>query len=127
MSEVLMLIFTGVIAVSTVVYSVFSIRLWKATRSSVDMARYTAFMNLMVQLDAYVKEAKLHGRPEAVLYEQLGSMLVELGIDRFLKDVDLKNDKDAIEYFAKIEGMLRGHNIDPNNVPWFRKILKSKE
>ncbi len=126
MSQTLIVLFTGVIAASTLVYSFYSIRLWKATRSSADIARFTAFMSLLTQLVKYIEDAKREGKPEAVFLDQLGVMIAEFGFDRFLSDIDFKKDKDAREYFAKIEGLLRGHNIDPDSVPIlktaFRKI-----
>lgn len=123
-TDIVMLIFTGVIAVSTVFYTVYSIRLWRATRASVDLARYTAFMNLMIQLGQYTEDAKRKGQPEAGLLEQFVIMVGEFGFEQFLVEMDIKNDPVAREYFGKIEGMLRAINLDPNSVPWFRPILK---
>ena len=62
MSQALILIFTGVIAASTLVYTFYSIRLWRATRSSADIARFTAFMSLLTQLMKYQL------RPSAVFF-----------------------------------------------------------
>ena len=123
-NDIVMLIFTGVIAVSTVFYTVFSIRLWRATRASVDLARYTSFLNLMTQLTQHTENAKKMGQPEAVFLEQFVSMVGEFGFERFLDELDIKNDPVAREYFGKIGGMLRAINLDPNSVPWFRPILK---
>lgn len=124
MPEIIMIIFTGVIALSTVVYAFYSVRLWRATRASVDLARYTAFLNLMTQLGQYAEDAKRKGLPEAVLLEQFGNMLAEFGFERFLEEIDFKNDTEAHQYFGKIEGMLRAYSIDPYTVAWFRPILK---
>jgi hypothetical protein len=124
MSDVLMIVFTGVIAASTVIYTTYSVRLWKATRASVDLARYTAFMNLMVQFNQKAEEAKRKGLPEAIFLEQFGTMLIEFGFERFLDEIDFKRDKHAIEYFSKIEAMLRGFGVDPNDVSWFRPVLR---
>ena len=123
-TSIIMLIFTGVIAVSTVFYTFYSIQLWKATRASVDLARYTGFMNLMIQLSQHTEDAKRKGLPEAVILEQFVNILGEFGFERFLEEVDIRDDPIAREYFGKIEGMLRAINLDPNSVPWFRLILK---
>src|SRR5437660_3803621 len=126
MSQTLIVIFTAVIAASTLVYTFYSIRLWKATRTSADIARFTAFMSLLTQLAKYIEDAKREGKPEAIVLDQLGGMMAEFGFERFLSEINFKKDKDAREYFAKIEGILRGHGIDPDRVPIlktaFRKI-----
>lgn len=124
MTNTLLVVFTAIIAMSTIVYTVYSARLWKATRASVDISRYVAFMNLMLQLNQQAEEAKRKGLPEAALLEQFGNMLAEFGFERFLDDIDFKKDKYAIEYFSKIEGMIRGFGVDPNNVSWFRPVLR---
>jgi hypothetical protein len=63
LSEAIMIVFTGVIAVSTVIYTIFSAKLWKSTRSSVNIARYTGFLNLMVMLNNSIEEAEKKGSP----------------------------------------------------------------
>ena len=51
------------------------------------------------------------------------TLVAEIGLQRFLDDIDLKKNKDAREYFSKIEGMFRGHGIDPETIPCLRVIL----
>lgn len=51
-------------------------------------------------------------------------MIAEFGFDRFLQDIDFTKDKAAREYFSKIEGMLRGHNIDPDSVPVLKTAFR---
>lgn len=127
MTEVMMLIFTGVIAFATIVYCYFSYQLWRVTRASVDIARYAAFSNLLMQLTTYISDAKAKNLPEATLLEQVTNMAAEFGFDKFLTELDLVNDKSAHLYFGKIEGILRGHNIDPLTIPWFRPIARQLE
>ena len=127
MSEIVMIIFTGVIAISTIAYTYFSYRLWKSTRASVDLARYSAFLNLLMQLDSSLKEAKSKNLPESKLLEQMTMMISEFGFDQMLGELNISKDKEAGLYFAKIEGILRGNNIDPQSVPWFRPIARRLE
>jgi len=123
-TELVILIFTGVIAALTVAYTIYLAKLWRATIASVDIARYMAFMNLLAQLSNYAEDAKRRGLPEAVFLEQFGTILAEFGFEKFLDEIDLSKNKDALQYFSKIEGMLRVYNIDPSSVSWFRPILK---
>ncbi len=124
LTEIIMLVFTGVIAGSTVMYTIFSRKLWKATRSSVDIARYTGFLNLMVMLNNSIEDAKRKGLPEAIMLQQLGNIMGEFGFKRFLDDIDFDKDKEDREYFEKFEELFRNNNIDPNSISWFRPILK---
>src|SRR6266545_62780 len=93
-----MLLFTGVIAASTVVYTIYSIRLWKATRASAEISRYTLFISFMMELDRQVQLAKLQQRPDAAFLEQFEKMLFEHGARSILADVDLKKNPQLAEY-----------------------------
>lgn len=119
-----MLLFTGVIAISTVCYTIFSSRLWKTTQASVDLARYSEFLNLMLMLSKYVEDAKKQGMPETDKLQQLLNIMGEFGFKRFLDDVDFKKDKLVLEYVENLETFFLNNNIDPSIIPFFRPIFE---
>jgi len=102
MTEIIMIVFTGVISVSTVCYTVYSSRLWKTTQATLDLARYTEFLNLILMLSKYVEDAKKQGVPETDKLQQLLNLMSEFGFKRFLEDVDFKKDKLAMEYVENL-------------------------
>ena len=55
-SDTLMVIFTGVIATATVVYVIYSHKLWKETARNADIMRYYATLDFLLQL--YHEEIK---------------------------------------------------------------------
>ena len=59
MNETLMTVFTAVIAVSTVIYTIVTIKLWKATMSSVDVAKATVLMSYLTTLAQEVEKIKI--------------------------------------------------------------------
>ena len=125
--NVLMVIFTAVIAASTIVYTVMSYRQWQATKFSADLTRLTAFINLMFQYHQWVEEQKKLGTPGISVFEQFEPVMVELGItELFVKHVDLKKNRRAVAYLSQLEGILRANNIDPDSIPplrpFFRKL-----
>src|SRR5215216_6774678 len=103
MKEVLMIIFVGVSAISTAVYAFYSMRLWKATRLSADIGRYTLFLSFLLQLHKYAEEARELNKPEATILEQIELMIMELGVDHILKDIDFEKDKAMREYIVRLE------------------------
>ena len=123
MTDIVMLIFTGVISLSTLLYTIYSRRLWKETQRSVDIARYTGFFNLMILLSNRIEDAKKQGLPEAELLDQIGGFLAEFSFTKFLEELDLSKDKDAHQYFCNIEKIMRANNMDPNKISWFKPIL----
>ena len=124
MYEIGTLIFTGVIAISTCIYSYYSAKLWKATLASVDIARYTTFMNYMTTLGQQIEQTKVTDPQGAAFLEQFAMLMGEFAIERFLEDVDFKKNAEVRDYFNKIEVMFRARNVDPQSIPWLRVVLK---
>ena len=121
-ADVVTLIFSGVIAVSTVIYTLFSIRLWTATRLSADIARYTLFLNFTFELHRQVEFAKATNKPDALALAQFEQVILELGVKSLLKGVDLKKNPELAEYLARLDGMLRTTN--PNDAAWLRQVIQ---
>ncbi|MFZ5994114.1 MAG: hypothetical protein ACOYU4_03900 [Thermodesulfobacteriota bacterium] len=123
MNEWLMVIFTAVIAISTVVYTVFSYRLWKATKATCDIARYTAFMAYLGTLAQEIDKSRGKNPVGAQFLENLMSIMAEAGFESFMKDIDLNKNPEARDFLVKLEGMFRGHGVDPMSIPMLRPIM----
>ncbi|MBA3767017.1 MAG: hypothetical protein H0W99_08525 [Acidobacteria bacterium] len=61
MSEYIAIVFTGMAAVATIVYTFYSIQLWRASRASVEVARLSAFVNLLTQVNNSCYADKIEG------------------------------------------------------------------
>lgn len=122
MYEWVMVAFTAVIAISTSIYTYYSHKLWKATRLASDIARFNTFMAYLTTLTNEAARVKDSNHELARLYEQLGILITEVGISKFIEDADLKKNPEARDFFNKLEGMLRGKGIDVNAIPWMRII-----
>ncbi len=123
-STLTMLLLTGVIAASTVIYTFYSIRLWKATRLSADISRYTLFLNFIFELDRQVQLAKVAQRPDALFLEQFEKVMVEQGLQSILRGVDLRENAELAELLARLDGMLRTSNLNPADVSWLNSLLQ---
>lgn len=60
----------------------------------------------------------------AAFLENFMSILAEAGFESFMKDIDLNKNPEAREFIVKLEGMFRGHGVDPMNIPMLRPIMK---
>jgi hypothetical protein len=117
-------VFTGVIAAATIAYTYFAHKQWKAARAQADIARYVAFASVLQTLANETEKARSADPNSAVLLEAFLGLMTELGFERMAEEFNLAKDQGAREYFARIEGMLRAHGIDPAQVPWMRPIMK---
>jgi hypothetical protein len=124
LNDPLTIVFTAVIAGSTVVYTVLTRRLWKTTRNSVDIARYNAFMAYMTALIGQIERMKATDAAAAKLLEAFSSVVAEVAINRFLTEVDFTHDADARNAFTRIADVLRAHGVDPAAVPGLGDVFK---
>jgi hypothetical protein len=115
------LLLTAVIATSTVVYTVYSIRLWKATRLSADISRYTLFISFIMEMDRQVQIAKATNRPDAAFLEQFSRLLMENGMKAVFRGVDLKKNQELAQFISEMDGMLRASNLP--DAPWLRGLI----
>ena len=76
LNDILMVGFTAMIAVSTVVYTVVTHRLWKATQASVDVAKATA---LMAYLSTIANEIETNRETNPQSADQRGLIVGERG------------------------------------------------
>ena len=124
MNETLMTVFTAVIAVSTVIYTIVTIKLWKATMSSVDVAKATVLMSYLTTLAQEVEKIKIDNPQAALLLQQVAMMVTEAAMERFVEDVNLSKQPRVRDSLNKLDGLLRAQGIDPQTIPWFRPIAE---
>jgi len=124
MNETLMTVFTAVIAVSTVIYTIVTIKLWKATMSSVDVAKATVLMSYLTTLAQEVEKIKIDNPQAALLLQQVAMLVTEAAMERFVEDVNLSKQPRVRDSLNKLDGLLRAQGIDPQTIPWFRPIAE---
>jgi len=124
MQDWIMIAFTGTIAVATIFYTVFTRRLWRITKRSVDIARYTTMVNYVTLLSAEIEKSKQSDPSAAKLLEAMSAMVVETGVESMLDEVDFRKEPKLARDYRKIEEIVRSHGVDPRQVPWFRPILE---
>ncbi|MBZ5594339.1 MAG: hypothetical protein LAP39_19020 [Acidobacteriia bacterium] len=124
MNEVLMTVFTAVIAVSTIIYTIFTFRLWKATQGSVDVAKATVLMSYLSTLAQEIEKTKATNPQAAMLLQQVAMLVTEASMESFLEDINMSKQPRVRDAMNKLDGLLRANGVDPHNVPWFRPVAE---
>ena len=124
MNEVFMIVFTAVIAISAVVYTIVTFKLWKATMASVDVAKASVLMNYLATLAQEIEKIKESNRQEALLLQQVAMLLAETAMERFLEDINFSKQPHVRDAVNKLDGLLRAQGIDPQAIPWFRPVTE---
>src|ERR1017187_5618226 len=124
MNEVLTTVFTAVIAASTVIYTIVTFRLWKATQGSLDVAKATVLMNYLVTVAQEVEKTKEANPQAAMLLQQVAMLVTEVAMEHFLEEIKLSKQPRVRDALNKLDGLLRAHGVDPQSVPWFRPVAE---
>ena len=124
MQDWVVVVFTGVIAVATCLYTFFTHRLWKEMRFSTDIARYTAFANYLTVLGTEIEKTKKSDPKAADLLSAISSLAMATGVEQFLKDIDFDKNKEAKEYFESLASTFTAQDIDPMQDPLMGPILR---
>ena len=124
MNEVLMTVFTAVIAVSTIIYTIVTFRLWKTTQGSVDIAKATVLMSYLSTLAQEIEKTKATNPQAAMRLQQVAMLVTEVSLERFLEDINFSKQPHVRDAMNKLDGLLRANGVDPQNVPWFRPVAE---
>src|ERR1017187_9337923 len=123
MNEVLMSCFTAVITVATVAYVVITIKLWKATKSSADVAKASVVINYLTVLAQEGQKLEASDLKGAALLRQVAMLLGEVAVEQFLEDIDLRKQPRVRDAMNTLFGLFRAQGIDPENIPFFRPVV----
>jgi len=123
MNEGLMIVFTAVIAIATCAYTYFTIKLWKATRASVDVAKATAMLSYLTTIAQESEKVKVSNPQGAVILQQVAMLVTEAAMEQFLADINLSKQPRVRDTLNRLDGLLRAQNIDPKSIPGFRSVV----
>jgi tRNA C32,U32 (ribose-2'-O)-methylase TrmJ len=119
-----MTVFTAVIAVSTIIYTIVTFRLWKTTQGSVDIAKATVLMSYLSTLAQEIEKTKATNPQAAMRLQQVAMLVTEVSLERFLEDINFSKQPHVRDAMNKLDGLLRANGVDPQNVPWFRPVAE---
>jgi len=124
-SEILMILFTAVIAVSTVFYTIYSHKLWKETYSNTLISKFTLLMNYINMVDEKIKDIK--DENEKKFLEEYKLLFTELSMKTLFKEVSLKNSSEYNNFIKKIFLILTKYNIKQEEISLiYNKIFNIK-
>lgn len=123
MSEILMVLFTGTIAISTLVYVIISIKTLRAMQWSFQNERINYFLNYTLEMGKSLGEMKKEN-PEAIRFlDQLYSVIIELGFEKILDEIEIDSERGK-EVFGKLERLFLEYGADISQVPIIELINK---
>jgi hypothetical protein len=103
MNTYIALILTAIVTISTIIYTYYSIQLWRTTRAAAEISRQAAFGNLWAELNRYLEMLREQGAPETAFLQKLSNLLLEFMITSLVTYAS-EEDQNFEEFHRKIFG-----------------------
>ena len=124
MNATIPLILTAVVTISTIVYTFYSIQLWRATRAAAEISRQAAFSNLWAELNRYLEILRQQNAPETPFLQELSNLLLEFMIGSLINNALDKKDEQMEAFRRKVAALIREHETHASKIPWVKSLAK---
>jgi hypothetical protein len=118
------LILTAVVTISTIIYTFYSIQLWRATRAAAEISRQAAFSNLWSELNRYLEILRQQNAPEVDFLQKLSSLLLEFMIGSLIAHSLNKKDRHMEEFRRKVATLVAENEKDAAKIPWVATLAE---
>ena len=127
MNASIALILTTAVTISTIIYTFYSIQLWRATRAAAEISRQATVSNLWAELNRYIELLRRENAPEAPLLEKLSNLLLEVMITNLIAQSVSKDNQAAAEFRRRVSALIAENEADVAKVPWITKLRSGDE
>lgn len=118
------LILTAVVTISTIIYTFYSIQLWRATRAAAEISRQAAFSNLWAELNRYLEILRQQNAPETPFLQELSNLLLEFMIGSLINNALDKKDEQMEAFRSKVAALIGKHETHALKIPWVTSLAK---
>lgn len=126
MQNFIPLILTAIVTISTIIYTFYSIQLWRTTRAAAEISRQAAFGNLWAELNRYLEILRQQGAPEATFLQQLSNLLLEYMIIRLVSYPSQK-DQDFEEFRRQTLALVAENQAEAAKIPWVARLVEPRK
>jgi hypothetical protein len=84
LNEYLPILLTAVVTISTIIYTFYSILLWRTTRAAAEISRQAALSNLWAELNRYIELLRNQNAAGKDFLEELSTVILEYMISNLL-------------------------------------------
>ncbi len=117
---------TAVITITTIIYTFYSVRLWRTSRQAAEISRQAALGNLWSELNNYIAICKQEGRSETGFLQELSGLIAEYMLSNLLNDISTKNDPNVAAFKTRIKKLVETKNPDVTTLNWLSPLIGKK-
>ena len=123
MNTYIALILTAIVTISTIIYTYYSIQLWRTTRAAAEISRQAAFGNLWAELNRYLEMLREQGAPETAFLQKLSNLLLEFMIVSLVTYAS-EEDQNFEEFRRKTLVLVAENEADAAKLPWVARLVE---
>ena len=118
------LILTTAVSISTIIYTFYSIQLWRTTQGAAEISRQAALSNLWAELNRYLEILRQQNAPEVAFLQKLSDLFLEFMIGNLIAHAAKKNDQSIAEFRRRISELVAEYEADASKFPWITKLAE---
>ena len=126
MNTYIPMVLTAIVTVSTIVYTFYSIQLWRTTRLAAEISRQAAFSNLWAELNRYLEILREQNAPETAFLEKFSNLLLEFMIGSLMTHAVAKDDPDFEDFRKRVLTLAAENQAHISRVPWIERLIAQK-
>lgn len=126
MNTYIPLILTTIVTISTLVYTICSIQLWRTTQAAAEISRQAAFGNLWAELNRYLEILRQHEAPETAFLEKVSNLMLEYMIANLVTHAIEKKDQDFDEFRQKVLALVSENQAQASKTPWVTRLVEQR-
>ena len=115
MNATIALILTTAVTISTIIYTFYSIQLWRTTRAATEISRQAALSNLWAELNRYMELLRREDAPEVAFLQKLSDLLLEFMLRNLFAYATSKDSQGAAELRRRISAITLGEHALRSN------------
>ena len=127
MNTYIPLILTTIVTISTIIYTICSIQLWRTTRAAAEISRQAAFSNLWAELNRYLEILRQQNAPETAFLQKVSDLIVEFMITKLLTQGIEKNDPVFEEFRRKVLALVSENEAHASKMPWVALLVEQRK
>ena len=124
MNAHLSLILTTAVSLSTIIYTFYSIHLWRTSQDAAEISRQAALSNLWVELNRHLDVLRQQNAPEVAFLEKLSDLFLEFMITNLIVQTAKKNDQSIAEFRRRISELVAENEADASKFPWITRLAE---
>jgi hypothetical protein len=122
LNEYFPILLTAIVTISTIIYTFYSILLWRTTRAAAEISRQAALSNLWAELNRFIELHRSQNAPGKEFLEELSTMILEYVISNLLSKSSTVNDKNFGKFRRKVAALVENNRTDAARFPWVTRI-----